>query len=340
MVVPDDMSWDTVQETFSGRGWTDGLPVVPPTAARVAAMLNGWSPNDSLGSMPPSQKPVTAEAVAVQCVMAGCKPEYFPVVWSALAAMLQPEFNLLGIQTTTGNATPVIMVNGPIRSRLQINSGSNCMGPHFHANATIGRAIRLCLANIGGARPGVMDMATMGQPAKFTFCFAENEENSPWPPFPADQGFPARTSTVTVFSCAGLYEIVDTHSRTATDTLELIGASLLPLGTLGVNGLSEGGSGLLVLAPETAHLLAGAGLRKEDVARRLYEMTTVSPERLPAAVREALIAINSGNDLPAPIRLFKSPEHLFVAVAGGVGIKSTFIPGWGGGSHPVTMPIQ
>lgn len=337
-MVPENMPWDEAQRVLEQQGVTDGLPVVPPTRSRVQAMLDSVSGELSLGKLPPLFNEATAEAVAVQCVMAGCRPEYFPIVWTALAAMMSPPFNLLGIQTTTGNAAPVIIVNGPVRKTLDINSGCNCLSVSVKSNATIGRAVRLSLLNIGGAQSGVLDMATMGQPAKLSFCFAENEEESPWEPLHVSRGFQRGQSTVTVASSSGLYELVDSNSRSAEETLQWIGCSLTPLANLGVQALTEGSSGLLILAPETAHLLARDGYSRRDVQQRLYELAQVPLNNLPPSIRATLTS--TGRLQADRIHLLKSPDHLIVVTAGGVGIKSTFVPGWGGGSEVITKPIQ
>ena len=166
------------------RGWSDGLPVLPPTGAAVEIMVaaSGLDSNFSLGAMPPLNGRAAIEKLAANAVMAGCLPEYFPLVVAATKGVLLPGFNLDGVQTTTGNVAPMIIVNGPCRHRLKINSGANVLGQGWRANATIGRALRLIMANIGGATPGEFDKSTVGQPAKYTFCFGENEEASPWEP--------------------------------------------------------------------------------------------------------------------------------------------------------------
>ena len=196
---------DTLQEFFFAQGWTDGLPVVPPTHAAVRAMLamTQRGADEEIGPIPPRMRMATIEKIAINAVMAGCRPEYFPVVLAAVDAMLDDACRLYGIRTATNNGTPLIIVNGPIAQKLDVNSGGNVFGQGWRANATIGRALQLVLRNIGGDMPGETDMSTQGQPGKFTFCIAENEQESPWePPFHVERGFQADESTVTVIGAS------------------------------------------------------------------------------------------------------------------------------------------
>ncbi|HEU0316240.1 MAG TPA: redoxin domain-containing protein, partial [Solirubrobacteraceae bacterium] len=186
---------DELEDMFE-RGFSDGLPVVPPTPERVEAMLGGRDPGRSLGTVPPVHGEATLERVAACAVLAGCRPDYFPLVVAAVEAALEPSFNAHGIGVTTQPAAPVLIVNGPARDRVGLNSGMGALGPGFRANATIGRALRLVLSLTGGAAPGGLDRSTLGHPGKVGLCIAENEERSPWPPFHVERGFPADASTV------------------------------------------------------------------------------------------------------------------------------------------------
>src|SRR5204863_594663 len=177
---------------FSAREWCDGLPIVAPTPERVAAMLGGRDGSKSLGAMPPLWRQATLEKLAINAVMAGCEPACFPIVATAVEAMLDPAFNLYGVQATTHPVAPLLVVNGPYGRSIGVHGGQGCFGPGFRANATIGRAIRLILLNVGGAWPGRYDMATQGSPAKFSYCIAENEAASPWAPL-------EKGDTVTVY---------------------------------------------------------------------------------------------------------------------------------------------
>jgi hypothetical protein len=183
------------------RGWSDGLPIIPPTPDRVQHMLEGTrrGPQSLIGRIPPRWGDATVEKVAVNAVMAGCLPAYMPVLTTAIEAMLAPEFNLYGIQATTHPVAPLLILNGPLARQLDVNNSYNVYGPGWRANATIGRAIRLLLLNVGGGIPGKGDRSTQGSPAKFAFCIAENETRNPWLPLHVERGFDAGTSTVTVW---------------------------------------------------------------------------------------------------------------------------------------------
>src|SRR6185312_8383822 len=200
--------WEEAQQKLEAVGLGDGLPLVPPTARRMERMLaEVVEPERSYGPVPPLFGDLTAAAIAYQCVLAGCLPAELPIVLTAVAACLAPEFNLLGIQTTTGTPTVAVIVHGSAARALGVNGGSNCLGPGNRANACIGRAVRLALTNIGGARPGVGDMATMGQPGKYTFCFAECD-NASLPSLPARRGFADGQGAVTVLGVSGTMEVL------------------------------------------------------------------------------------------------------------------------------------
>lgn len=190
-------------QLFYQQGWTDGLPIIPPTRTRVDEMIHWLDrlPDEMIGLVPPRQGRATLEKLAINAVMAGCRPEHFPVVVTAVGAILEPSFGLAGVQATTGPHAPLIIVNGPIVRTLNINSESNAFGPGWESNAVIGRALRLVLLNIGGGIPGTVDKSTQGQPSKYTFCIAENEEANPWEPLHVERGFDQATSTVTVVAC-------------------------------------------------------------------------------------------------------------------------------------------
>src|SRR5436305_4502437 len=205
---------DEIEAMFD-RGWTDGLPVVPPTEARVLRMLEGTTrdPQEIVATIPPDLVECTVEKVAVNAVVAGCKPEYLPVVLAAVEAACTDEFNAHGLLATTYFSGPVVIVNGPIARAIGMNSGGNVLGQGNRANATIGRALQLVIRNVGGGVPGGVDRATLGNPGKYTFCFAEDEDDSPWEPLSVERGFPADTSTVTLFAGEGPRGIVDQLSR-------------------------------------------------------------------------------------------------------------------------------
>src|SRR5688572_26662190 len=270
---PHDEKWDAAQTALADAGLTDGLPVTPPTPQRIEAALKtcGLDPGTAIATLPPAFAEVTWRDVAINSVMAGCAPAYLPVVGAAVAAMAAPEFNLLGIATTTGSATVCTIVNGPIARILDMNSGANAFGPGNRANATIGRAIRLVLQNAGGARPGEMDMATLGQPGKYTFCFAENEAESPWPPLHVERGFDRGASTVTVFGVSGTIEVVDSESAAPDALAQTFAQSMLIAGNVGGAGLLGGGEPLVVMPPEHAQVFARAGCSKAHAKALIFE---------------------------------------------------------------------
>ena len=203
-------------ETCYERGWSDGLPVVPPTRERVLAMLKGTTraPQDVIGQIPPDYADCTVEKAAINAVLAGCKPEYFPVVIAAIEAAVVPDFGLHGVLCTTNFIGPVVMVNGPIARAIGMNARVNALGQGNRANATIGRALQLVVRNVGGGRPGEIDRATLGNPGKYTFCFAEDEDGSNWESYASEKGFSKNASTVTLFVGDGVAPIVDEISRT------------------------------------------------------------------------------------------------------------------------------
>src|SRR5919197_2080407 len=203
-------AWVEAVEEYFDRGWTDGLRVVPATAEAVRPFLDvmNLDPADVVISEPVRRRTITAEQVAINAVLAGCRPDYMPVLVAALEAMSDPSFSLHGAITSTGGSAILVVVNGPIRQRLGFNSGTNVFGPGWRANATIGRAIRLITLNCLGAQPGVLDRSTQGHPGKYTYCIAEHEEASPWEPLHVERGFARETSTVTVFAAEGPHNVL------------------------------------------------------------------------------------------------------------------------------------
>src|SRR6266852_2951714 len=202
-------------ESWIDKGVTDGLPVVPPTRERVERMLAGSTRarEELIGEVAPNYGRATAEKVAINAVMAGCRPDYLPVVLAAVEAACEPAFNLHGMSTSTHFSAPLIVVNGPIRERIGLNCSFGVFGPGYRANATIGRALRLVMINVGGAKPGETSMSTFGHPGRYTYCIAENEEASPWRPYHASHGCPEGSSAVTLFAGEAPHGISDHASR-------------------------------------------------------------------------------------------------------------------------------
>jgi hypothetical protein len=337
ITVEDDP--EAIFERFAGEGWTDGLPIVSPTAERVARMLAGsdLDPAFSLGPMPPRWGEATIAKLAVNAVMAGCKPEYFPVIVTAVKAILGKPFNLYGIQGTTNPASPVLIVNGPIAREIGVNARGNLFGQGFRANATIGRAIRLIMTTIGGGVPQQADKSTLGNPAKYTCCFAENEAQSPWAPLHVERGFDALTSTVTVFGGAAPANIIE-KSKTADEMLETIARAMAVSGS---NNMFMSQEALLVLGPEHAAIAARQGFDKERVRQTLFERARIPFEQIGQSNADVL-GVWRGNCIEdvagrRTLRIVERPEDIVIVVAGGAGNHSASIPGWY--SRSITLPI-
>jgi len=299
------------------NGWTDGLPVVPPTPERVERMLTGANrPADEvIAPIPPEWGRATVEKVAINAVMAGCKPEYMPVIIAAIEAMTTEAFSLHGIQVTTSLVSPLLIVNGPIRGKLEINDGFNVFGQGWRSNATIGRAVRLICTNVGGALPGELDRATFGHSGKFTYCIGEKEEVSPWVPLHVDRGFAASQSTVTVFAGAAPQVIDDHSSNTAEGILNTICQNLA------VPGIAAGEI-VLVLSPEHSKTIGDDGIAKREVQEYVHEHTKIS------TTKNGRISSHQ-------------PDDVVVMVAGGPAGRSTMaITGWGPATRSVTIPIN
>lgn len=320
-------------EYFLQQGWTDGLPVIPPTAELVREMMDtvGLGKDDLVGVIPPVNGKATVEKIAANAVMAGCLPAYFPVVIAAIEAMLRPTFNLNGIQTTTSNVTPLIIVNGPCRQALNLNYSSNVLGQGWRANATIGRAIRLILSNIGGAVPGVLDKATLGQPAKYGFCIAENEEENPWEPLHVERGLGRGVNAVSVCGCTGVHSIVDMASKTPKGIITTMAAAMAAGGSSNWFSCEVSCEALIVMCPEHAAIFSAGGYSKDDIRQELFQKARLPHEKFSEENLE-LIAKRRPHCFQAEhareIPIVDSPADIWIVVAGGKGPKSAFIPSW------------
>ena len=320
---------------FSAREWCDGLPFVPPTPERVAVMLGGRDGAKSLGAMPPLWRQATVEKLAVNAVMAGCEPAAFPIVLAAVEAMLDPAFNLYGVQATTHPVAPLLVVNGPYGRRLGLHGGSGCFGPGFRANATLGRAIRLILLNVGGAWPGRYDMATQGSPAKYAYCIAENEEAAPWGPL-------RDGDIVTVYGGEGPHNVNDHVSTTASGILANVADTAVSLGS-NVGWYFSQAQLMVVLGPEHARTIAADGFTRADVQRFVYENARqpLSLMRLGGmyGMQDWPAWMNATTDPDARLPRVPSPDDVFVVVAGGSGKHSAVIPNCTF-SRAVSRPIR
>ena len=339
--------WEDAIEQFFERGWTDGLPVVPPTPQRVEAMLAAVAdrdPDEIVGRVPPRWAAATVRLCAINAVMAGCRPEYMPVVLAAIEAVCDERFNLGGVQATTHVCAPLIVVNGPIRDAIGLNSGYNVFGQGFRANATIGRALRLVLINVGGGIPGDTDQSTFGHPGKFTYCIAENEAASPWPPYHVERGFDPATSTVAVFPAEAPHSVTNHVSNDAFG----IGLSIADaMSTLGSNNTFVMGEVVVVISPEHAATFRKDGWTKEDLRLFLYQKARNPMRKLQFDRRYGdLYNRNwprwfdrSSDDELVPVVVRPDDIHIFVA-GGPAGRFSIVIPGWGRMARSVIKPIR
>ena len=315
---------DAIELCFE-RGWTDGLPVVPPTEAKVLAFLElaGLEPSHIIGVEPVRGRVITAEKVAINALMAGCRPEYMPVVVATVEAMVQHEYNLYSASGSTAGTAPLMIINGPIRKRLGFNSGHNLFagGPQFRANATIGRAIRLILINVLETHPGVLDRSTLGHGGKYSFCFAEDEEGSAWEPLHVERGFPPDSSTVTVGSCLAPLQLLNCRFATVEGQLTSVADSMMVMGS--------GNAELILVVPtEPMDFVKEAGWSKAQVRGFLFHKAQRTAQEWFDTNKEW-----DKRDPPAPgaedalVPVLTRPESLLIVAGGGAGAPwSALIP--------------
>jgi hypothetical protein len=316
-------------------GNSDGLPVIPPTHARVVGMLGGREAAESLGRLPPLFRDITVEDVAVCAVLAGCGPEHLPALLSAVRAVQDPQFNLLGVATTTGTTAVGMILHGPYVQQVGANSGSNSMGSGNVANAALGRALALVL-RAGGMIPGTLDMSTMGQPAKYGFCFAE-APHARFPSLLSRRGAPDHASAVSVFAASGIIEVVDSNSESALGLIETLASALPVPGTVDAEGRGLGGGEVLVaIPPEWADRLHKDGITQEQACILLYEGSVVDVDRLAPAI---VTGLTESVLLSGRVSTARDPGSVILVVTGGIGTKATYIPTWQGGSSIVTAHI-
>ena len=338
--APDDLLG--FQGFMMERGWGDGLPLIPATPGRVAAMLAGTRrpPGDLVAVLPPRLGCATVELVAVNAILAGALPDHLPVILAAVEAVGQPAFNLQAIQTTTHPCSPLVIVNGPIAGRLGINGAGNALGQGHRANAVIGRALRLVLQNVGGARPGREDRATQGHPGKYSYCVAENEAASPWEPLSVERGFPREISTVTVCASEAPHNINDHGSATAEGIVTTVAGTAA---TVGSNNIYLGGEPLVMMGPEHAATVAGGGWSKAAFKRALWERARVPLSRFdPSNLDRFSVIYPAGfKDRPPEslVPIAREWSDIMVVVAGGAGKHSVLIPTFGA-TRSVTQRIE
>lgn len=331
--------WDDPVEQAYNRGWSDGLPVVPPTVDRVLRMLEGTrrTPSEVVGLVPPNLVECTVEKVAINAVMAGCRPAYLPVVLAALETALVREFTMHGLLCTTYFSGPMVIVNGPVTRAIGMNSGLNCLGPGNRANATIGRALQLVIRNVGGGRPGEIDRSVFGNPGKFSFCFAEDESDESWEPLHVARGCAPGSNAVTLFHADGVTGFVDQRARTADELARSMAMALIGVAH---PKLCEYANAVLVLSPEHYAVFRDSGWDRRQIEAALHECT----ERPGSEVLQGAGGVAEGMS-PAAVRermpKFWRDHGLLVVRAGGdAGLFSAIIGGWiAGRKHDEVKPI-
>jgi hypothetical protein len=319
---------------FYTRRMTDGLPIIPPTKTRVMKFLDytDRAPNDVLTVLPPRQGKAAIEKIAVNSVMAGCLPQFMPIIQHSIKAISKEKFNLTSVNATTHPVGICMILNGPISREISASSSTGCLGPGNIANATIGRALRLCLINIAGAVPGVGDHATMGSPAKYSYTFAESESESPWESLHIERGFEPLTSTTTVMAVEAPHNVNDHRSKHAEELLETISYTL---STPGCNNSHVPGEILVIISPEHATTIIRDGWDKMDVKNYLHENSVVPVELGDRGGRKLDKKWIVGDD----VHITRSPNDVVLVVAGGSGRHTMIAHGFGTSSESVTMPI-
>ena len=330
VVLDDDI--ESIYDYFCEQGWTDGLPIIPPTPERVERVLRNHpgDPAEVMGVIPHLKGEATVERIAIAMVMAGCLPEHLPVVAAAVRATMAPRFNIQAVQSTTNAIAPLLILNGPVIDRLGFNARENVFGQGTRANATVGRAMRLILVNVGGADPGKLDRATHGHPGKYSYCVAENETDSPWEPLHVERGFDRGDSVVTVIGADAPMNINDASSTSAEGVLHSIASSMI---TPGSNNALRGGEPLVVFSPEHADLIARDGWSKDDARGYLYEQSKVPFEQFSPENRQRIRLLRASwlereGDTGA-VAVADSPDAIMFLVTGGLGKHSMLITTFG-----------
>ena len=330
-----DDSPEAVFELAIKNGWSDGLPIIPPTPDRVRRFVEHAKrdPQDVVCEVAPAMGKATVEKIAITAVMAGCLPMYMPVLIAAIRAMADPAFNLSGIQATTNPAAPLIIVNGPIRNQIGLHCGRGLLGPGFRANATIGRAVRLMMLNIGGGAIPDVDKSVHAQPAKFTFCMGELEEESPWEPYHVELGFSKQASTVTV---APVEYMVNCIPQYEDPKLVLHKLAQTMKHSPSVSTFFCKGNPVMLFNTGHARQLAGAGYSKQEVKRLLWQNSRISRDEWPPEMDIPFVELNIEDN---HIVQYRRPEDLILLVAGGSELHVQYITGFGIGAA-VTREVE
>ena len=324
-------------EFCHAQGWTDGLPVVPPTVESVRVMLEaaGLDPGHEIAYVAHRAVSITAEKVAINAVMAGCKPEYLPVVVAAIEGIGDPLWSYHGPGTSTAGAAVLIVVNGPVARQLDVNCGDNLFGPGWRANLTIGRAVRLVMRNVCGSRPGTLDRSTLGHPGRLSYVIAENEAESPWPPLHVERGFRPGQSAVTVMAAEAPHQFYNQLSSTAEGVLTTLCDDMRISGN--VMGQPQY---MVILAGEHMRVIARDGWTKAQIRQFVFEHTRNSHAHLKQTHRMAGALLPDDETRLRP--LVESPDDILVVAAGGrAGAFSAYVPGWGSkrSSQAVTKEV-
>lgn len=334
-----------VQDLVHDAGWSDGLPVVPPTRDLVDRFIDATGrPGDEIvAEVPPMFGAATIEKVAANAVMAGCRPEYMPVVVKAIELLVDDRFNVGGMQCSTHMSTPLVIIHGPIRHELGVNCGANVFGQGWRANATIGRAVKLVLVNLGGSRPGAADKATLGHPGKYTYCVGENEEDSPWEPLHVRRGLKPEDSAVTVYGCEGPHNINNQMTRSPYGLLTTIASMMTNLGS---NHVYLQGELFIVLCPEHAAVCARESWKVADVQQFLFDHARVRHGDLKVGgiygpdtrKYNTFPRWIDRDDDEQMVPVTRRVGDVTILVTGGPGRHSAYLPGWG--SRSVTGKID
>ena len=344
-VIDFEDSWEAFKEWFLNNDWTDGLPIGPPTEARVAAMTAyverelGWKAGDVIGTLAPKHGHATIEKIAANAVMAGCKPEYMPVIIACVKAVADPKFNLDAVQTSTHNTSPLPIVNGPVCKAIDLNCGYNHTGSRWRATSTIGRALQLCMINIGGT-PGSINIHTQGHIARFEHCIAENEDENPWQPLHVERGYTADTSVVTLIPACPAAMIDDNGgSQAAKDLLRTLASSIAYVGNRNTNGE---GQPLLILCPQHARLLANGGYSKTEVKRFVWEFARIPFGSIPrgnlTSFSKKMLKQYADFEPAFGVPIADKPDDIVIVVMGGTGTHSLSVQ-TRLASENVTVPI-